>query len=49
MKRNKKFLIVIFILFMGLMIYLSYDMASKTVKPWGKKNNVLKKYNSGRK
>lgn len=48
MKKSKKILITVFAVFMLLMVYLSYDMASRTVKPWGKKNNVLKKYSTGR-
>jgi hypothetical protein len=46
MKFNKKKLLFLFaISFTLLMLYLAYDMAKRTVKPWDrKKNNVLKKY-----
>ncbi|WMJ72410.1 hypothetical protein RCC89_04425 [Cytophagaceae bacterium ABcell3] len=44
MKKNKA-LLIIALLFTGLMIYLTIDMANRTVKPWDKnKNNVMEKY-----
>jgi hypothetical protein len=47
MKKNK-ILLTMAILFTLLMIYLAYDMSSRTIKPWDrKKNNILKKYKTG--
>lgn len=43
--RKNKMLLYIAIGFTLLMLYLAYDMGTRTVKPWDrKKNNVLKKY-----
>jgi hypothetical protein len=48
MKKNK-LLLAIAIIFLIVMILFTYDMASRTVKPWDKKkNNVLKKYDPQR-
>lgn len=44
MQKNRV-LLAIAILFTLLMIYLAYDMSTRTGKPWDrKKNNVVKKY-----
>ncbi|HEX8548474.1 MAG TPA: hypothetical protein VF691_16045 [Cytophagaceae bacterium] len=44
MKKNKV-LLFIAIIFTLVMLYITYDMSSRTVKPWDrKKNNVLDKY-----
>ncbi|MFN6945171.1 MAG: hypothetical protein ACK4ND_09505 [Cytophagaceae bacterium] len=44
MKKNK-LLLLIAVVFLLVIVFFTYDMASKTVKPWDKKkNNILKKY-----
>ncbi|MFQ3576171.1 MAG: hypothetical protein SNJ77_07030 [Cytophagales bacterium] len=45
MPLKKKIFFLIAVLFTTLMIFLSYDMGKKTIKPWEKKkNNILEKY-----
>jgi len=34
--RNKKIFIAVFLAFVGLFIYISYDMSSRTTAPWNK-------------
>jgi len=34
--RNRRIFIVVFILFVALFMYISYDMASRTTAPWNK-------------
>lgn len=34
--RNRRIFIVVFILFVSLFVYISYDMASRTTAPWNK-------------
>jgi hypothetical protein len=34
--RNRKVFIVVFVLFVALFAYISYDMASRTTAPWNK-------------
>jgi hypothetical protein len=34
--RNRKIFIVVFVLFVALFAYISYDMASRTTAPWNK-------------
>lgn len=34
--RNRRIFIIVFILFVSLFVYISYDMASRTTAPWNK-------------
>jgi hypothetical protein len=34
--RNRRIFITVFILFVALFIYISYDMSSRTTAPWNK-------------
>jgi len=34
--KNRKIFIVVFILFVALFAYISYDMSSRTTAPWNK-------------
>lgn len=34
--RNKKIFIIVFIAFVALFAYISYDMSSRTTAPWNK-------------
>lgn len=34
--RNKRIFIVVFLAFVGLFLYISYDMSSRTTAPWNK-------------
>ncbi|WP_211236754.1 hypothetical protein [Sporocytophaga myxococcoides] len=44
MKKNKV-LLILALLFLLIMLYISYDMMSRTKKPWEKKKNPLKEIN----
>lgn len=34
--RNRKIFIIVFIAFVSLFLYISYDMSSRTTAPWNK-------------
>jgi hypothetical protein len=34
--RNRRIFIIVFILFVSLFVYISYDMSSRTTAPWNK-------------
>ncbi|HEY8400702.1 MAG TPA: hypothetical protein VIK89_05535 [Cytophagaceae bacterium] len=44
MKTSKKIFLIVGILFILLMIFLAYDMGSRTTPPWEKKKEILNKY-----
>jgi hypothetical protein len=38
--RNRKIFIIVFVLFIALFAYISYDMASRTTAPWNKSKQL---------
>lgn len=44
MKRNKMIFVISFMLFVGVVIYFTIDMANRTSPPWERKKSNLKKY-----
>ena len=38
--RNRRIFIVVFVAFVALFVYISYDMASRTTAPWNKPKHL---------
>ena len=38
--RNKQIFIVVFLLFLSVFVFISYDMSTRTTAPWNKKKQV---------
>jgi hypothetical protein len=43
-KKKKLIFIIIALVFTLLMVFLAYDMGSRTTAPWNKKKELLEKY-----
>jgi len=42
--RKKTIFFIVALIFTVLMIFLAYDMGSKTTAPWSKKKDLIEKY-----